>query len=94
MTDRKGKQEYQTDTEDSSMTRSEDWIEKIDMVEFAINSSVSATTGYLPFELKGGYMPNMMKEFWGTETMSKGIKEFAAQALMNVATAHNAIIEA
>jgi hypothetical protein len=64
------------------------------MVEFAINSSVSATTGYSLFELNGGYMPNMIKEFWSTETTSKGIKDFAAQALMNVAVAHNTIIEA
>ena len=71
-----------------------DWIEKIDMVEFAINSSVSATTGYAPFELNNGYMPRMMKEFRNAETMSKGIKEFAARALQNVAAAHDAIIEA
>ena len=69
-----------------------DWIEKIDMVEFAINSSVSATTGYTPFELNG-HMPRIMKEFRNTETTSRGIKEFAAQALMNVASAHDAIIE-
>jgi hypothetical protein len=71
-----------------------DWIEKIDMVEFAINSSISASTGYSLFKLNGGYIPRVMKEFRGTETTSKGIKEFAAQALMNVAVAHDAIIEA
>ena len=27
-----------------------DWLEKVDMAEFAINSSISATTGYAPFE--------------------------------------------
>jgi hypothetical protein len=31
-----------------------DWVEKIDMVEFAINSSVSESTGYALFELSGG----------------------------------------
>jgi hypothetical protein len=39
-----------------------DWAEKIDIVEFAINSSISESTGYAPFELSGGYMPSMIKE--------------------------------
>ena len=34
-----------------------DWSDKCPMVEFAINSSVNATTGYAPFELNYGYMP-------------------------------------
>ena len=34
-----------------------DWSSKCLMVEFAINSSVNATTGYAPFELNYGYMP-------------------------------------
>jgi hypothetical protein len=71
-----------------------DWIEKIDMVEFAINSSVSASTGYAPFELNHGYVPQIMKEFRNVETTSKGIKEFATRALQNIAAAHDAIIEA
>ena len=33
------------------------WSEKCSMAEFAINSSVSTTTGYAPFELKYVYMP-------------------------------------
>ena len=34
-----------------------DWLGKCLMVEFTINSSVNATTGYAPFELNYGYMP-------------------------------------
>ena len=34
-----------------------DWSDKCRMVEFTINSSVNATTGYAPFELIYGYMP-------------------------------------
>ena len=34
-----------------------DWLGKCLMVQFAINSSVNATTGYTPFELNHGYMP-------------------------------------
>ena len=33
-----------------------DWSDKCPMVEFTINSSVNATTGYAPFELNYGYM--------------------------------------
>ena len=33
-----------------------DWLDKCPMVEFAINSSITATTGYTPFELNYGYM--------------------------------------
>lgn len=71
-----------------------DWAEKIDMVGFAINSSVSETTGYAPFELGGGYMPSMMKEIRGNEIFAKGVKSFAIAALQNLADAHDAIIEA
>ena len=34
-----------------------DWSDKCPMVEFAINSSINATTGYAPFKLNYGYMP-------------------------------------
>jgi len=70
-----------------------DWIDKINLTEFAINSSVSATSRYAPFQLNGGYMPSMLKEFRSNKTTAKGIKEFAAQALHNLAEAHDAIIE-
>jgi hypothetical protein len=58
-----------------------DWIDKIDLTEFAINLSVSATSKYAPFELNGGY------------ATARGIKDFAAQALHNLVEAHDAIIE-
>ena len=70
-----------------------DWIDKIDMVEFAINSSISGTTGYTPFEVNGGYMPSMIKEIKNDESFTHGIKTFALAALHNVADAHDAIIE-
>ena len=34
-----------------------DWSDKCPMVEFTINSSINATTGYAPFELNYRYMP-------------------------------------
>jgi len=71
-----------------------DWTEMVDMMEFALNSSVSSTMGYAPFELNGGYMPQIMTEIRNPKSTSKGIKEFAGRSLMNLAAAHNVIIEA
>ena len=36
-----------------------DWSDKCLMVEFAINSSINATTGYTPFKLNHRYMPQL-----------------------------------
>ena len=54
------------------------WADKCPMVEFALNSSVSATTGFALFELNQGYMPQigMPTTF---DTMFKGVKQFALQ---------------
>ena len=62
------------------------------MVEFSINSSVNATTGYTPLELNYGYM------LWSgqhilTDTTFKGIKQFAQQAVWNLLDVHDAILE-
>ena len=37
-----------------------DWAEKIPMVEYALNLSISSSTGFAPFELNYGHMPEMM----------------------------------
>ena len=70
-----------------------DWVDRVDLTEFAINMSISATMGYALFELNGGHMPSMIKEIQSDEAIPKGIKEFASQALQNLADAHDAIIE-
>jgi hypothetical protein len=70
------------------------WVEKTPMVEFAINASVSSTTGFAPFELNSGFIPAMIKELRSNYSIPKGIKAFAEQALSNLAEAHDAIIEA
>ena len=71
-----------------------DWVDCTPMAEFAINSSVSGTTKYAPFELNGGWMPSMIKEIRSDEVVPKGIKAYAEQALVNLADAHDSIIEA
>ena len=64
------------------------------MTEFAINVSVSKTTWYVPFKLNMGYMPSMIREVWSSDIIVKDIRSFAADALQNLAAAHDAIIEA
>ena len=61
------------------------------MVEFALNSSVSATTGFAPFELNQGYMPQigMPTSF---DTTFKGVKQFALQEKWDLMVAHDVII--
>ena len=49
-----------------------DWSDKCPMVEFAINSSVNATTGYAPFKLNYGYMPRSGQHI-STDTTFKGV---------------------
>jgi len=61
------------------------------MVKFALNSSMSVSTGYAPFELNYGYIPQL-GQCLRTDTMFVGVKQFAQQALWNVMMAHDAII--
>lgn len=69
-----------------------DWQEKLPLVEFAINSSVSSSTGYAPFELIYGYMPKM-SSFPTISRALPGAKAFAERARLNLEEAHDAIIE-
>ena len=64
-----------------------DWSSKCPMVEFAIISSISATTGYAPFELNHRYMPQSGQHI-STDTAFKGVKQFAQQAVWNLLDAH------
>lgn len=70
-----------------------DWVDKVDMTEFAINISISETTKYAPFELNGGYMPSMIQELRGNKA-PRGVTDFARAALEHLANAHDAIITA
>ncbi len=70
------------------------WVDKVPLTEFAINSSISATTRYALFELNYGYMLSMIKDGKNAQPAYKGIKTFAENALLNLAAAHNTIIEA
>ena len=60
--------------------------------EFAINSSINATTGYAPFKLNYGHMLQL-GEHISTDTTFKGVKQFAQQAVWNLLDAHDTILE-
>ena len=38
-----------------------DWLKHLPAVEFTINSSVCTSTGYAPFELTYGYIPQTIQ---------------------------------
>jgi hypothetical protein len=62
------------------------------MVELTLNSNVSATTGFGPFELNHGYMARIDLSV-NTDTTFKGVSQFAQQALWILVAAHDAILE-
>ena len=51
----------------------------------------SATTGFTPFELNQGYMPQIRMPT-SFDTMFKGVKQFTLQAKWDLMAAHNTII--
>ena len=61
------------------------------MVEFALNSNVSATTGFSPFKLNQGYLPQIGMPLL-FDTAFKGVKQFTLQAKWDLMAAHDAII--
>ncbi|SRR5258708_1140144 len=67
------------------------WVMKIPMMEFAINSSVNKATGFTPFELTYGYLPHMTTSIPLLSNFA-GVQEFTQQALDNIQSAHNMII--
>jgi len=70
-----------------------DWVEKVPMVEFMINSSMSGSTGFAPFKLMYRYMPQMAQlEHASAPKMVPGVQGFVCQAWDNLAVALDAII--
>lgn len=71
-----------------------DWINKIDMGEFAINASVSTTTGYAPFEIIQGRIPNMICKMLNPATAPPAVWDFTRATLEHLQEVHDTIIEA
>jgi hypothetical protein len=67
-----------------------DWPRHLPMAEFAINSSVSASTGFAPFELMYGYLPQIIQSVG--ESSFAGVQDFADDVRDMVIRAHDAII--
>jgi len=69
-----------------------DWEELCPIVEFALNSNISLTMGYAPFELNCGYIPQLGQHL-GMDTKFTGVQQFTQQVQWNLMMAHDAIIE-
>ncbi|KZP07977.1 hypothetical protein FIBSPDRAFT_762104, partial [Athelia psychrophila] len=69
-----------------------DWVGKLPMIEFAMNSASSATTGYAPFVLNTGRMPPSM--IWSEDSEFPGVRIFAQRIKDAILQAHDAIITA
>jgi hypothetical protein len=55
-----------------------DWPKHLPMTEFAINSSMSASTGFAPFELTYGYLLQIIQSVG--ESLFSGVQDFADDA--------------
>ena len=71
-----------------------DWIMKLSMAEFALNSRISSSTRFAPFELNCEHMPMLMQCInEGRPLTALGVRTFIQQAIVNLGMAHDAIIE-
>src|SRR6266481_346322 len=69
-----------------------DWENQCPIVEFALNSSISSSTGYALFELNYGFIPQL-GQWLGTDTKFASVKQFMQQVQLNLMMAHDTIIE-
>ena len=70
-----------------------DWCDKLPLAEFAINSAVSSTTGFAPFELNYTCLPRIMQSIQLEQAENKGVKEFVELAVQRLNDAYDAIIQ-
>ena len=71
-----------------------DWVIKLPAIEFTINSSRSASTGYTPFFLNFGRMPRTIIWDSAPPTEFPLIWEFALQKKLALMSAHDSILAA
>jgi hypothetical protein len=67
-----------------------DWPKHLPMTKFAINSSVSTSTGFAPFELTYGYLPRIIQSVG--ESLISGVQDFTDDTWDMVIRAHDTII--
>jgi hypothetical protein len=70
-----------------------DWSSKIPLVEFAINSTASESTGYSPFELMYGFIPSLVN-LPPPNTPHRGIRQWVESAQFAVMAARDNVIAA
>ena len=70
-----------------------DWYDMLALAEFAINSAISSTTGYAPFELNYVRMPQLMSSIKLEKAENKGVKEFVELAVQRLNDAYDSIIQ-
>ena len=70
------------------------WVEKLPMIEFAINLARSESTGYAPFVLNSGRMPRSM--IWDSASKAEypNMRNWALKKKLALMTAHDSIIAA
>src|SRR6202041_3780306 len=59
----------------------------------AINSDISSSMGFAPFELNYGYLPTFISGITPTENTKPGVHKFINEAINNLEEAHDTIIE-
>ncbi|KZP05776.1 hypothetical protein FIBSPDRAFT_681667, partial [Athelia psychrophila] len=69
-----------------------DWVGKLPMIEFAMNSASSATMGYALFLLHTGQMPTSMT--WNTDSDFPGVHIFVQHIKDVILRVHDTIITA
>ena len=70
-----------------------DWTDKLPMTEFALNSAISGSSRFAPFERTYGYMPSMNPGLTLELNITPSVKKFVARALQNLTDTYNTIIE-
>jgi hypothetical protein len=69
-----------------------DWVKRCPMMEFAINSAVSATMEHAPFEINYGWIPTMISTPKWDDIPLQGVRQYAEHALATIDAVHNTII--
>ena len=69
-----------------------DWVSKLPAIEFAINSARSESTGFAPFFLNFGRMPQSMLWASATATEFPSVRKMAMQKKLAIMAAHDSIL--
>lgn len=71
-----------------------DWVSKLPAIEFAINSTRSESTGFAPFFLNFGWMPQSMVWTSSLSTEFPALRSFTLQKKLAVMAVHDSILSA